>query len=484
MWKINGRFIFKILGIMCLIESVFVLLTVAVALIYREDVMPYFSTAMCMVIAGGLFILMGKKTDESNVSTREGMLTVTLTWITLSLFGMIPFLLSGVTDNVTDAFFETMSGFTTTGATMFPQVSFFPKALLFWRSIIQWQGGVGIVVFTVALLPLFNGGQASHLFNSESTGITHDRFLPRITEVAKRLWGVYIAITLVLIVLLLIGPMNLFESVCHAFTCVASGGYSTKDNSIADFNSPYTEYVLSAFMFISALNITLLYFSFTGKPSKLFKDEEFRTYGIFVTICIVICTLWLCRLNMYDTFESKFRHALFQVMTFASSTGYTTADINLWQPFFWMMAIVMMSINGCAGSTCGGIKTGRFLILIRNLGNEFKKRTHPNLVVLVKLNGHQIQNSVVHQVIAFIFLYISLMITGAMIMMFDGSLFADSIGAAAACISNSGPGVGAYMANMASAGVLSKWVLSFLMLAGRLEVFTVMSILSTSFWRR
>lgn len=484
MWSINYKFITRVVGLMCMFEVIVFILCLGIAVIYNEDIMPTLISSAAFALVGGLLYALSRRYSAQHVGPREGMLTVTLTWLTLSLIGTLPFMLSGSITSFIDAFFETISGFTTTGATIFVEVENLPKNILFWRSIIQWQGGIGIVVFTVAVLPLLGGG-VSKLYDAETTGIIHDRFMPRITQVVKRIFVIYMILTSSLVLLLWLGPMNLYDSVCHAFTCVSTGGFSTRNDSIASFNSPYAEYLLSFYMFLGSLSLTLLYFAILArKPLKLIKDEEAQWYVGFLVVCTVGTTLWLYYHNDYPTFESNFRHALFQVCTLFSSTGYLTANIELWRPFFWSLAIAMMAINGCAGSTCGGLKTGRFVILMKNLGNEFTKRVKPNQVVQVTLKKKVISISIVHQVLAFTFLYFSIIIGGSMLLMLDDCSFSESISATTSAISNSGPALGAFTANFATAGTFSKLVLCFVMLAGRLEVFTVITLLTPAFWRR
>lgn len=285
---LNVRFIVKMLGVMFILETFFMLAATVVAFLYRgSDVYPLLISSGILFGTGFLFYSMGFKANEHSAGRREGMLIVTLTWILFSLFGMLPFYIGGYIDNVTDAFFETMSGFTTTGSTILTNIEALPKGILFWRSLTQWQGGIGMVVFTVALMPIFGGG-ASQMFDAETPGITHERFRPRITQVAKRLWGVYVFLTLFLVGLLWAGPMNLYDAVNHAFTAISTGGYSTKNASIAYWNSSYIEYVITIFMFIGATNMTLVYFCFNGNVKKLIKDEEFRWFFFFVLSAVLI----------------------------------------------------------------------------------------------------------------------------------------------------------------------------------------------------
>lgn len=454
-----------------------------VALLYQEATLPWLVTMGIFALVGGALLYHGRELKRRQATRREGMLAVTAVWLLLSLIGMLPFLLVGGMTSPLDAFTETISGFTTTGATVYDHVEQLDKSLLFWRSLIQWQGGLGIVVFTVALIPIFGGG-ASQVYNAETTGITHDRFLPRISDVAKCLWRIYLVETLLLIALLWIGPMNFFEAVCHALTCISTGGYSTRNESVAAFQSPYVEYVLSVFMFIGSLNLTLVYFAVTGQPKRLLEDEEFRFFSYFILLIVLVSTVWLTIQGEYATLESNFRHALFEVLSLGSSTGYAISDVTLWGPFFWMLALLLMFVNGCAGSTSGGLKASRFMVLMKNLYNEFKKQIHPHLLTPVLINGRQLSVSCVHQVLAFCVLYVALIFVGAMLLMLDNNGFVSSISIACSAVSNSGPGIGQYAASIADAGAFSKLILSFLMLAGRLEVFTVIGILTPYYWKR
>ncbi len=459
------------------------LLCLGVAIVYSENLYPFIIVSLAFLLVGAGLLLFGKNLKTKKTGRREGMLAVSGTWLFLSIIAMIPMKLSGATPELVDAFFECISGFTTTGATILAKVEHLPHSILFFRSLMQWQGGIGIVVFTVALIPIFGGG-ASQLFHAESTGITNDRFLPRIADVAKRLCMVYVAETTVLITLLWFGPMNLFESVCHGLTCLSTGGFSTRDDGIASFNSPYVEYVLTTFMYCGGLNLTLVYFFFTGRTSNLLKDEEFRWYNVFIFSMIAITVSWLWIQGTYSTLEETFRKSIFQVISFGTSTGYLTADITEWKPFFWFLALLLMYINGCAGSTAGGLKVSRFVVLIKNLYNEFRKQVHPHLLTPVLINKKALSVSTVHQVLAFCVCYSILIILGGVILTLDGHTFISGLSLSCTATSNSGPGIGKFIYSTAEAGDLTKWVMSFLMLAGRLEVFTFIGIFSPHFWKK
>lgn len=484
MQRINFPFIAMLVGRMCLVQVLMMLACLGVSFWYDEAAAPFIWGASACLGTGLLLLWYGRTHPQSHkVGRREGMLTVTLTWLTLSLLAVIPIMASGATSNFDAALFETISGYTTTGATIFERIEHLPRSVLFLRAIMQWQGGIGIVVFTVALIPLFGGG-ASQIFNAETTGIIHDRFLPRVADVSKRLIIIYLIETFVAFVLLWLGPMDTFDAVCHALSCLSTGGYSTRDANISYYDSPYVEYVISFFMYIGSLNLTLVYFLALGRPIRLFRDEEFRWFTIFILSGVVITSLWLLYQGVFTDIEEAFRKALFHVISLGSSTGFATEDFTGWGSFFWMIALLLMFVNGCSGSTSGGLKMSRFIVLLKNLRNEFLKQVSPHRLTPVVINGKQMTISVVHQVLAFCVLYVLLIFAGSTVLMLDGNEFDTSLVIATSCISNSGPGIESYASSVSSAGDLSKLTLSFLMLAGRLEVFTVMGILTPYFWRR
>ena len=471
---------------MCILETVFMSLATVVAFLYKgNDFYPLLISSGIIFLTGVLLYVVGFRANEYMTGRREGMLTVTLTWTLLSFLGMLPFYLGGYVDNITDAFFETMSGFTTTGSTILTNIEALPKGILFWRSLTQWQGGMGMIVFTVALMPILGGG-AIQMFDAETPGITHERFRPRITQVAKRLWGVYLFLTFVLVLLLWIGPMDLYDAVNHAMTAISTGGYSTKNASIAYWDSAYIEYVISLFMLIGATNLTLIYYCLNGNVKKLCRDEEFRWFFWFVWIMIGITTAWVLYTGFATDFSSAFRKATFQVSTLVSTCGFATENYIPWGPFFWSIALILMFICGCAGSTCGGLKMGRFAILSKSLFNAFKKQTHPHAIIPVRMDTHIVSGDVVLRVLAFAFAYVVLIVISCLVLMLDGLGFEESIGAAVSAISNVGPGLGKLgpVDNFSEVPVVSKWFLSFLMMTGRLEIFTVLTLLVPGFWKQ
>lgn len=486
MFQLNVRFIVKMLGLMLMLETLFMLSAVAVAFLYKgNDVRPLLWSSGIMAAAGGLLFAFGFRANENAAGRREGMLTVTLTWVLFSFFGMLPYYLGGYIPSVADAYFETMSGYTTTGSTVLRDIEALPHGILFWRSLTQWQGGIGMIVFTVALMPLFGVG-ATQLFDAETPSITHDRFRPRVTQVAKRLWGLYVFLTLILAGLLWAGPMGLFDAVCHAFTCLSTGGYSTKNASIAYWNSAYLDYVLSLFMFIGAINFTLLYFFMQGQFKKLFGNEEVKWLFFLVAGSIVTVVVWLLARDLAPGVGQAFRLACFQVISLVTTTGYATTDYLPWGAFFWMIALLLMVICGCAGSTCGGLKMGRFIVLTKNVLNQFKKQTHPHAVIPVRINNQVLSNDLVERVLAFATIYIVLIVAGCLLLMADGVPFDEGLGAVVSSVGNVGPGFGASgpVGNFAHFSDFSKWILSFLMMTGRLELFTVITLLLPGFWKQ
>ncbi|MDR0348568.1 MAG: TrkH family potassium uptake protein [Tannerella sp.] len=485
MSQLNLLFIIKVSGMIHILESFFILIATGVSCYCRgSDFYPLLISFGLMFCFGLICFLAGRKAGKYNASSREGTLIVASTWVLLSFFGMLPFYIGGYIDNITDAFFETMSGFTTTGATILTDIERLPKGILCWRSLTQWQGGIGIIVFTVALVPIF-GGTTSQIFDAELSGITHEHFLPRVRQIAKRLFGIYLSLTLILILLLWAGPMNLFDAVNHALTTVSSGGYSTKNSSIAYWNTPYIEYIICIFMCFSATNITLFYFTAKGKTGKLLKDEELRWFYAFVALATSCVTVWLLVRHYETNMEEAFRKSFFQVTSLITTTGYVTSDYSSWGPFFTIIALMLMTVCGCAGSTSGGLKMGRFVILIKNTLNEFKKQTHPNAIIPVRVSNQVIPSDVVHKVLTFTFIYVALIAIGCAILLISGINFEEAIGNAVSAAGNVGISLGKYTnGNFADLPAVSKWTLSFLMLVGRLEIFTVLTLLLPGFWKQ
>lgn len=481
---INSKMIYRIMGFLLLIETVMMLSCSTISLLYGEDDLHSFLLAAASTACAGVLFLAIGKGAKRELNRRDGYVIVSMAWVLFSIFGMLPLYMSGHVPDITNAFFETMSGFSTTGATILDDVESLPHGLLFWRSMTQWIGGLGIIFFTIAVLPIFGVG-GIQVFAAEATGPTHDKIHPRIGITAKWIWTVYTGLTAVLVVLLLLGGMDFFDSICHAFATTGTGGFSTKQASIAYFNSPYIEYVIVIFMFVSGINFTLLLLFVTGKVKKVIHDVELKWYILSVLLFTGAIALGLYYTSAVSG-EEAFRKSLFQVVSLQTSTGFATADYMTWVPVLWGALLILMLVGACAGSTTGGLKFIRFVILSKVVQNEFKRILHPNAVLPVRVNKQVLAPNVISAVLAFTFLYTIIIIVGCLLMMALGVGFTESIGTVISSIGNMGPGLGlcgpSYSWN--ALPDLAKWLLSFLMLLGRLELFTVLLLFTSDFWKK
>lgn len=397
---------------------------------------------------------------------------------------MLPFYIGGYIPDIADAFFETMSGFSSTGATILDDIESLPHGILFWRSMTQWIGGLGIIMFTIAVLPIF-GVSGLQVFAAEASGPTHDKVHPRIGITAKWIWSIYTGITTLLVCLLMLGGMDWFDSICHAFATTGTGGFSTKQASVAYYNSPYIEYVISIFMFISGINFTLVLLFVNRKFKKFISNAELKFYFssvVFFTAVIAIALYYTSPMGM----EESFRKSLFQVISLHTSTGFATDDYMQWSPVLWGLLTIIMLMGACAGSTTGGLKCIRMVILTKVSRNEFKHILHPNAILPVRINKQVISSSIVSTVLAFCFIYITIIVISTLLMMTMGVGAEESIGCVISSIGNMGPGLGetgpAYSWNALPDA--AKWLLSLLMLLGRLELFTVLLLFTPDFWKR
>ena len=481
---INTKRVINILGLLIILEGVFILLCLPVAAYFNEGDFPAFViTTLIMFGAGTTMWFFTKKADRS-IEKREGFIIVSLVWVVCSLFGSLPFWLSGEIPAFTDAFFETMSGFTTTGATVLDDIEAMPHGLLLWRSLTQWMGGMGIIVLSLAILPVLGVG-GMQLFVAEVPGPTKEKLHPRVIQTARRLWGIYILFTGIQIFLLMFGGMSLFDAVNHSLTTMATGGYSTKQASIAHFGSAYIEYIITLFMLIAGTNFILSYFAIHLRFNKIWKNEEFRFYLGSVLMFSLIIGVGLY-LTSGGTIEESFRHGLFQVVSIITTTGFVTADYLSWLPFLSVLIFVLMFFGGSAGSTGGGVKIIRVLLIIKFSYLEIKRLNYPNAVIPVKLNNRPISNHIVSNIFAFLFIYIFVIIISVVVIASMGYDMDTSFGAAAATLGNIGPGMGLVgpVASYSHFPIPGKWFLSFLMLLGRLELFTILILFAPSFWRK
>ena len=481
---INFKTIIRIIGILLLLETVMFLVCSSVSFYYRESDMLDFWKAGGITAGIGLLLAALGKGGERQLTRRDGYVLVSFAWVAFSLFGMLPFYISGYVPDITNAFFETMSGFTSTGATVLDNIESLPHGLLFWRGMTQWIGGLGIIMFTIAVLPIF-GVSGLQVFAAEASGPTHDKVHPRIGITAKWIWSIYTGITTLLVCLLMLGGMDWFDSICHAFATTGTGGFSTKQASVAYYNSPYIEYVITLFMFISGINFTLVLLFVNRKFKKFIGNAELKFYFgsvVLFTAVIAIVLYYTSPMGM----EESFRKSLFQVISLQTSTGFATDDYMQWTPVLWGLLTIIMLMGACAGSTTGGLKCIRMVILTKVSRNEFKHILHPNAILPVRINKQVISPSIVSTVLAFCFIYISIIVIGTLLMMAMGVGAEESMGCVISSIGNMGPGLGetgpAYSWNALPDA--AKWLLSFLMLLGRLELFTVLLLFTPDFWKR
>lgn len=485
--EFNWKLISKILGSLLIIEGLFFVFSLIIDLIYGEGVWIYFLQSSGVAVGIGVIMLLLGRNAHPLVGKREGSFIVTSTWILFSLIGMLPFLLSGAIPRIENAFFETMSGFTTTGASVVNNIEQLPHAILFWRATTHWIGGLGIIVISMALLPVF-GISGVQIFSAEATGPTKDKIHPKISETAKRLLVIYIGLTLAETILLKIAGMSWFDAVCHSFATIATGGFSTKQASIGYYDSPLIDYIVIFFMLFSGVNFSLYYFLLKRKFDKLIKNEEFKIYMLIVTgFTMLLFLLHIVQEKpVFDNIETIFRNSLFTVASVISTTGFVTADFGLWPVSFWVPILVLMMIGSSAGSTAGGMKVVRVLLSTKYSFYGFKRLIHPNAVFPVRISGHVVEESVITRILSFIILYLILIVFGVFVLTLTGMGIVEAVSGQITCLSNVGPGFGNIgpAATFSHLPVISKWFLSFMMLVGRLELFTVLVILTPVFWKK
>ncbi len=483
-FDINLKIIFRTLGALLLIEGIFMLACIPMSVLYcHEKCYALLISGLITAAVGGVVLLLTKKNLKKNIGKREGYIIVSTTWIVISLFGTLPFMLSGAIPSFTDAFFETISGFTTTGASILTDIEALPKGILFWRSMTHWVGGMGIIVLSVAILPALGIG-GMQLYAAEMPGPTKDKLHPRITQTAKRLWGIYVLFTIVETILLMSGGMDLFDALCHTFGTVATGGFSTQNTSVAGY-SPFIQYVIIFFMILAGTNFTLHYMALHGKIRKVWQNEEFRNF-IYLIVFTGLAITFTLTFTSDLPFGTAFRKSLFQVVSIITTTGYITDNYLLWPGSMWFIIFLLMFVGGMAGSTAGGIKVMRQLLLFKNSALELKRLIHPQAIIPVRLSGKPVSQEIIYKIMAFFLIYIFIFAFGALVMTLLGLDYQSAIGASIATLGNIGPGLGQVgpVGNYAAIPVFGKWFLSLLMLLGRLELFTVLILISPTFWRK
>ncbi|MGB5370199.1 MAG: potassium transporter TrkG [Flavobacteriaceae bacterium] len=493
---LNSKIIIHLMGLLLLCNGVFMLVAALVSGITDDGATLEITLASITTMFIGVSAMFFTRGHEKEVKRKEGYIIVTFGWVIMSLSGMLPYLFSGAIPSFTNAFFETMSGYTTTGASILDDIESMPKGILFWRSLTQWIGGMGIIVLAIAILPLLGIG-GMQLFAAEAPGPSTDKLHPRITDTAKRLWLIYFGYTVSETLLLQLAGMSFFDAINHSMATLSTGGFSTKNLSLAYWNdNPMIEYIIILFMFLAGSNFVLSYFAFKGKVQKVFRDEEFKYYSAFVILFTMITALMIyfqanVPVSDYEPmvlgrFESAFRNAMFQVVSVITTTGFVTADFTGWTPFLTILFFGLMFLGGSAGSTAGGIKVMRHILIIKNGLLEFKRTLHINAVIPVRYNNKTVKEHIVYNIIAFFVLYMLLFIIGALVLGALGLDFISAIGGAASSLGNVGPAFGSLnpLNSYNSLPDLGKWWCSFLMLAGRLELFTVLILMTPYFWKR
>ena len=478
----NYRTIINVLGKLLLIESAAMILPLLVSLYYRQnDTIAFILTISITVLTGGVLTL-STKDKKGVVKIRESLVIVSFGWVLISLFGSLPIFITGSTNSFTDAFFETISGFSTTGATILSDVESLPYGILFWRSFTHWIGGMGILVFTLSIFPAVGVG-SFRIFKAETTGPIVEKITPHIKDTAKILYRIYLAFTLIGILLLVIGGMNWFDATVYTFGSVGTGGFATKNMSVGAYNSTYIHLVISIFMIISGINFSLHYSLIRGRWKDVVQDRELRFYlgVIAVSVLLIASNLTIAR---HSGLLLSLRDSLFQVSSIITTTGYSTVNFDAWPAFSKFILFILMFIGGCSGSTAGAMKNIRILVLIKLVKRDILKIFHPKAVIPVKLGNKTISSETLGSIASFFVLYIFIFIAGTLLTTLDGADLLTASSSVAAMLGNIGPGfemVGPTM-NFAHFSAWSKWLFSFLMLLGRLELFTVLVLFSKKFW--
>ncbi|WP_295832954.1 potassium transporter TrkG [uncultured Winogradskyella sp.] len=494
--KLNYKIIFHFLGLLLLFNGGFILIATIISLIYKDGVTLELLLSGFTILILGSIIMFYTRNHSKEMNKREGYIVVAFGWIVMSLSGSLPYMITETIPSFTDAFFETMSGYTTTGASILNDIEIVPKGVLFWRSLTHWIGGMGIIVLAIAILPLLGIG-GMQLFAAEAPGPGGDKLHPRITDTAKRLWLIYFGYTAAETILLQVAGMSFFDAINHALSTLSTGGFSTKNDSVANWNgNPTIQYIIMTFMFLAGTNFVLSYFAFKGRVQKIIKDDEFKLYFKFIIVFTIIAALVIYfkadishskvdHPMVLGELESSFRHALFQVLAIITTTGFVTADYTMWTPFLTVFFFGLMFLGGSAGSTSGGIKVMRHMILIKNGFLEFKRALHPNAILPVRYNQKSVSGGIVFNILGFFISYMLLFIFGALVFSMFQIDFTSAIGLSASTLGNVGPALGDFgpVNNYSTLPPLGKWWASFLMLLGRLELFTVLILLTPFFWR-
>lgn len=481
---LNYKAIIKLSGIIIVILAGLMLPSLFVSYLYKEAeaVSAFLYTIAPMLVAGSL-ITFSVKADFNHLKIRDGFAIVALCWTLGSVLGSIPFIVSGYIPNFFDAFFETVSGFTTTGSTILTDVEVLPKGLLFWRSFTHWIGGMGIIVFAIALLPML-GISGQRVAKAETTGPTFGKLTPKLTESSKILYAIYIGMTILQVVLLMLGDMSLYDSLIHTFGSVGTGGFSNYNISITHYNNLYYEIVIGIFMFLAGTNFTLYYYALKGNWRELFSDSELRAYLIIFSSAVLLIALNLWLSGNYNSIGQSLRFSFFQSSSIMTTTGFASIDFDLWPSFSKMVLFILMFIGGCSSSTAGGIKVIRILLLFKLLKRGIGIRLHPRAIFSIKLNKKPIPADTISAVANFVFLYFSIFFIGTILLSLENFDLITTASAVASCLGNIGPGFNLVgpMLNFSLFTDASTFMLAMIMLIGRLELFTIILLFTRQFW--
>jgi trk system potassium uptake protein TrkH len=480
---INFRIIARVFSLLLIFEGLFMLVSAAVSFLYHEQAASSFIYSALITIVTGVVVFTPFRNEERVFGNKEGYIIVTGIWLIFSLFGTLPFLLSGSISSFGDAFFESMSGFTTTGATILSDIESMPHGILFWRSLTQWLGGIGIIFISLSVFPVFKSINIQ-LAATEFSGQPTDKIHPRTKDAAKRLVTIYFLITFAEVIFLKIGGMPFFDAICHSFSTLSTGGFSTRNNGISDFASPFILIVLTVFMFIAGTNMTLIYFGLKGNFKKFFGNNEFVFYTMICFFFVVLVSSVLYFKSGFSTGKAILDGA-FHVISIITTTGFYTQDYNLWGNIILIIFFILMFTGGTAGSTSGGIKIVRLLLITKNNRQELKRLIHPNAFIPVRLDKRIIHQSMIYNLLVFITLYFFVICFGTFIISFMGYDLIASFSTSASMLGNIGPGLGTFgpFTNYSSLPMAGKWFLSGLMLIGRLELLTVMIFFTRNFYR-
>lgn len=479
----NKKFILSIISKIVMIEGFLLLIPTIVALLYNEnkDLKIFLTISIFTILLG--FIFSKIKIDNSKFYTKESLVIISFIWIIYSLIGAMPFFLSGAIPNFVDAFFETVSGFTTTGSTILTNIEALSKSMLFWRAFTHWIGGMGVLVFVLAVLPLTDNG-AIYLLKAEVPGPTVGKLVPKAKKTAIILYSIYLILTLIEVILLLFGKMSLYDALIHSFSTAGTGGFSNRNLSVAYYNSRYIEYVISVFMILFGINFNIFYYLLIFNFKNILKNEELKFYILIIIFAVITITFNIK--HLYSNFESAFRASFFQVSSIITTTGFMTENYNLWPSYSKFLLMLILMMGACAGSTGGGIKVSRILIILKEIKLLIKKLIHPRIVDITTLDGKKIDNNVRNGTMMYVSLYLFILIISIMLLSFDNFDFESTLTSALTTLGNTGPGLGLVgpIENFSKFSNFSKIVFSINMLIGRLEILPMLFLFSPTMWRK